>query len=34
VSLVDMNRLFADVLPTADVVGWLDGLAGSRRAAE
>ena len=26
VSLFDMNRTFADVLPTDEVLGWLDGL--------
>lgn len=29
VSLFDMNRTFADVMPSAEVVGWLDGLARS-----
>ncbi len=29
VSLFDMNRTFADVLPSAEVVAWLDGLARS-----
>ena len=33
VGLFDMNRLFADVLPAAEVVAWLDGLKG-RQAAE